>query len=232
MILGIIKFGRGDKIINMTEQYDAIIKKIDNKESFNLLILKGQNEMKGTFNYYEDVYSLKYEEIQIDTTNNSFKKLIKKFDFPIDDTTTRVFMVIEKGVITGVVVGEFKEKELKETLISSNVISQEYKDVDVMMDNDFSIYNDDNIYNILYLGGYDIDVYKYRKQLVENKIKSLLLYSESLKQADADSKIREKLNMGDDLENKFPILIKYRNGEILESIPNITVDNLVTECNK
>ena len=34
------------------------------------------------------------------------------------------------------------------------------------------------------------------------------------------------------INDKLPILIKYRNGEILESIPNITSENLVAECNK
>ena len=71
-----------------------------------------------------------------------------------------------------------------------------------------------------------------RKKLVNNEITSLILYSNNLDQKDIATNMNKKLNLGKKINDKLPILIKYRNGEILESIPNITSENLVAECNK
>ena len=97
------------------------------------------------------------------------------------------------------------------------------------MDSDFK-YNKDEIYNVLYINASDKNIYEYRKLLVKNKIKSLIIYAGNITQRDEEQSIREKLNIPNNTYDNLPILIKMKNKEIINSYNNISLNDLVKNC--
>ena len=96
-------------------------------------------------------------------------------------------------------------------------------------DSDFK-YNKDDTYNVLYINQSDKNIYEYRKLLVKNKIKSLIIYAGNITQRDEEQSIREKLNIPNNTYDNLPILIKMKNKEIINSYNNISLNDLVKNC--
>ena len=233
--IGILLFLQKNSLLPIfTNKYTNIIKKIDNKETFSVLIVNDSaygKEMKKTCDYYKDVYGIKYIYLDEDHDDTEYKKLIKKLGSNLTGKETTIFAYIEKGVVKSSLAGEFYESSLKDFLINNGLIEKKYKDIDtIVIDKYNDSFKDDKSYNILYIDGADKNLYQYRKLLVKNKIKSYIVYVNNLGQIDTEKYFKKKLKF-DSMEdnNKLPVIIKIKNGKIESSYTNISLKEFVNK---
>ena len=182
--------------------------------------------MNKVFEYYEDAYGIKFNRLYVDKNSLGYKQLMKALDQDIEEDNEIIFQIIKDGVPNHIIKGLFSEKDLKKQLIEQKILGEEYKDIDTFMDSDFK-YNKDETYNVLYINASDKNIYEYRKLLVKNKIKSLIIYAGNITQRDEEQSIREKLNIPNNTYDNLPILIKMKNKEIINSYNNISLNDLV-----
>lgn len=212
-----------------SDPYEEVVKKINNKESLNLVLIKKDSDMNKVFKYYEDVYGVKFERLNIDKTSLGYKQLMKALDQDIEEDNEIIFQIIKDGVPNYIIKGLFSEKDLKKQLIEQKVLGEEYKDIDTFMDSDFK-YNKDDTYNVLYINQSDKNIYEYRKLLVKNKIKSLIIYAGNANQIEVENDIKEKLNIKSSLDANLPVLIRIKNNKVIKSYSDITLNNIVEKC--
>ena len=212
-----------------SDPYEEVVKKINNKESLNLVLIKKDSAMNKVFEYYEDAYGIKFNRLYVDKNSLGYKQLMKALDQDIEEDNEIIFQIIKDGVPNHIIKGLFSEKDLKKQLIEQKVLGEEYKDIDTFMDSDFK-YNKDETYNVLYINQSDKNIYEYRKLLVKNKIKSLIIYAGNITQRNEEQSIREKLNIPNNTYDNLPILIKMKNKEIINSYNNISLNDLVKNC--
>ena len=127
--------------------------------------------------------------------------------------------------------GDLEEKNLKDFLINNEIIDKNYKNIDTAIDNKYKDYlNDKRGYCILYINAGDKDLYKYRRQLVENRIRSLIMYVGNGNQNSSEKYFKEKIGIKKGDYSKLPMTIKIRNGKILNTSSDVKVNELVRKC--
>ena len=212
-----------------SDPYEEVVKKINNKESLNLVLIKKDSAMNKVFEYYEDAYGIKFNRLYVDKNSLGYKQLMKALDQDIEEDNEIIFQIIKDGVPNYIIKGLFSEKDLKKQLIEQKVLGEEYKDIDTFMDSDFK-YNKDETYNVLYINQSDKNIYEYRKLLVKNKIKSLIIYAGNANQIEVENDIKEKLNIKSSLDANLPVLIRIKNNKVIKSYSDITLNNIVEKC--
>lgn len=225
-LLGVTIFNK--KSVRTNPKND-IITKIEKKETFNVLLTNGNNEeLVNLFKYYEKAYSLKYSHMKYIYTSSEFNNIMSKLPIKITPDINNAFLMIEQGSLKYSLLGDFNEEDLKKLLINAHIIDQEYEDIDKLINNDFkNNYDENKIYSILYLNKNDENLYKYREILVKNKVKTLVMYTNGLNQADIEESLKNQINYGEDITKKLPIIMKVRNNKVMFSTTNITLDNLL-----
>ncbi len=231
LLLALGLFLPKDNIKVKDDPYTKIIERINNKETFNLLISKNDYyNIEKTLNYYKDVYNINHETIKANYSNSSYKELIKLLGLVITNGDDMVFIIIKEGKIVNSLIGDIEEPDLKRLLIKSKLINKEYEKVDAIMEDDLKKYKNDKEYNILYISNSDKDLYKYRSLLVKNKIKSLILYANSLNQYNVITELEKALNINEESKIDYPILIKLNKGKLEKKYTKVNLDNLVEKC--
>ena len=209
--------------------YQNIIDKIDRKETFNILITDSEDEYTNkVFEYYRDVYSLKYEQIKKQQKDIKYKKLLEKTTFDISDKDEVIFVIVKDGVPSAGLIGEFSEEALREFLITNNIINKKYNNIDLLIEDDFKdfyINNNDN-YSILLINYNDKELNDYRKLLAKNDIKSVVIYNGDIDIYDIEE---FKRVLGSDIEayNKSPIIINIKNKKMVNYYENVKLDDLL-----
>lgn len=220
---------QGKKISLFKDKSKEIIEKMDKKESFNLLITgEGTDQLLNSFNYISDTYDIPFVKLNMDNQNESYKKLLKRLDVNPSDNIEMIFDIIKEGVSTSGMRGVFSENQLKDMLIKDKQIKEEYKDIDRLIEDDYEDYYKSDIgYSILYISQDKEDIAEYRKLLVKNKIKSLVMYPDRLSMKKAVTFYNEQIDSEGNIEEKLPAVIKTRNGKIEYVKTNVTLDNLI-----
>ena len=235
-IIGIIAIGVlliNQRHLVANRPYKETIESIDNKGTLNVLIVdKNENTgIKDIFNYYKEVYEVNYKLINKDPKNEEYKETIKKIDPNLTGEEPFVFAVIKDGVAIATLMGDLEEKNLKDFLINNEIIDKNYKNIDTAIDNKYKDYlNDKRGYCILYINAGDKDLYKYRRQLVENRIRSLIMYVGNGNQNSSEKYFKEKIGIKKGDYSKLPMTIKIRNGKILNTSSDVKVSELVRKC--
>ncbi len=213
--------------------YENIINKVDNKESFNLLLQDSHNDdIIEIFNYYHDVYNIEYELLLVDYEDERFAELLEKLSLEMIPQDKSVFIIVEDGKARSTIRGEYSEFHLKEFLINHELIEKTYMHVDAIIYGNFQeYYKDNNLYCILYIKPDDQNLYEYRELFVHNDIKSLIMYSNYAGSEEAEKYFKEKIDFGDNTVEKLPAIIKFNNGKILDSHTNITHKDITRLCN-
>ncbi len=236
IIVGVVMVILNQKPIEEKETYNdlvnKIIKQIDNKETFNLYLYSPNDEsdLKSDLDYYENVFSIKFEMLEMRFNNETFKELVKKLDIDLVNSDEHAFFVIIDGSIKSSINGLFSENQLRNILIKTKRIGAEYKDIDYLVnDEEFdSYYSKNEEYYVLYING-NKDLYKYREILAKNKVKSLVIYEGRLDSSVSAEKLETELGLVDKIPEKYPMLIKIKNHKILSSKFNVTLDDLKEE---
>ena len=212
-----------------TNQYDIIIKKINNNETFSIAFIKEDNSnAKEIFEYYEKAYSINIKYIYVEQNDSNYRSLAKKLN--LSETRTS-FIVIKAGKIISGITGIINEHNLKKVLIDAELISKEYESIDQLISNDFKNTAEKNVtYNILYIDSNHKNLYKYRELLVSNKIKSLVLYANNVDQIQTENYIKEKIGIKKGDYSKLPIVMKVRNNKVLNTHSNVKPNDLVRYC--
>lgn len=224
LIIAIFLLSNTDGEIFQNE-YETIVDKMNNKESFNLLLIKDKDEdMIRTLDYYSEVYDIKYEQVDINVGNRHFDKIANKILIDKNYYDNNIFAVIKKGKLDSYLIGYLDDKSYKEFLINNSIIDKEYKEVDVLIKNALNIdYKHDNLYNILFIGGNDNNANEYRKILVKNKAKSFVLYLDNINQIYSDNNLKEQIKF--DNKATLPVLVKMKNDKVLYSKAGIALDD-------
>ena len=202
-----------------TTSYSKVIKKIDDKETFNILITdKDTSDLRPILNYYENAYNIEVDYLNLNPKDEKFKDFFKKTSIEFMDSFKSIFIVVKDGKITSSIMGEFDESSIKDLLINSKTIGKEYKDIDTVIIKNLKNYSKEP-YTILYINKDNKDLYKYRELLVKNKIKSVILYSGTgeIKEVKA---IEKELGFDRNVNDKLPTLIKINQCSIY-SLPGI-----------
>lgn len=214
------------------DKVNKIIEKLDNKESFNLF-LYSRNEESGlvdVLNYYKKVFSIEFDKLEINFSNEAFKSLVNRLDIDIVDSDETAFIIIDNGIVDSSINGVFSETSLRRQLIKANIIGPEYNHIDYLAnDDDFKKYYASNkMFNILYINN-NSDSYKYRELLLKNKVNSLVIYFGELDSDETSTMLEHELNLEDDSTKKLPILIKTQNHKIISAKYNISLEEFATE---
>lgn len=222
------------KLETYNDKVQNIINKIENKESFNLFIYSENDDSQliKDLEYYSKVYNLEYDSIKKNYKNELYKLMISKIDADLSEADDAAFLIVKNGKVDYGINGLFSENNLRRILIQSNIISKEYEDIDhLLYDSEVKdYYNKNELYNVLYISSNDKNLYKFREILVNEKIKSLIVYSNSLESVDTSTSFEEQLGILDEAEKKLPILMHIKNNRILNSFENVTVEHLVEIC--
>lgn len=224
-------------IINNAPSYDdevnKIIKKLENKESFNLYLYSYSEDLdlKDTLKYYKKIFSINYESLKMDFSNKAYKTLLEKLEINISPSDEQAFIIIKDGYIHESINGLISEKNLRNLLIKDKVIDQKYKYIDYYIeDNDFNEYYSSNeIYNILYININNNDLFKYREILYKNNTKSLVVYYGIIDSMDTTTFFENALNLPPGNTDKLPVLIKTQSSKIIYSKSNISLDDFEKE---
>ncbi len=230
IIFTIIGFTKENHIISSFNSYKNVSEKINNKESFNLILIKKDSSMNKVFDYYEDVYSLKFERLYIDKDSEECKELMKKLNLDINEDDDTIIQIIKNGVPNYIMKGLFSENDLRKALLKQNVLGKEYKEIDAPITNNLKNYKDAKSYSILYINSDNKLLYDYRKKLVKNKIKSFILYTGSGDNKEVES-LHKELGFNNSVNDKLPVLIKIKNGKILYYYSNVKLDELIKKAN-
>ena len=210
--------------------YDSILKKLDNKEDFVLLLIDKDSEMNEVFQYYIDVYDLDIEYLYNDKTNNQYNEIIKRLNLTESSDNEITLLKIKKGHFNNGEIGLFGEAAIKNFLIENELIDKSYAEIDTAIESDFKdYYQDEKSYCVLYINSSNEDLYIYRKELVKNKIRSLVLYVGNIEQMEAEKYFQEELGF-DDSNDQLPAVIKVRQNKVLYASANVTVKDLVKKC--
>lgn len=211
--------------------YETILERMNNGESFNLLIGNGKREdLKQMLDYYSDAYGLKIIYLKSDINDTNYSKILLELglESPVDEQLE--FQIIRNGKPYSGTGGILDESEFQAFFIKQKLISEEYKDIDHILSFDFkAYYNQDKTYCVLYDNLDSESSYKFRKLLVKNKINSLILYIGSSDISTVEY-LKKQLGLDRDFIKKLPIAIKIRNNQVLSSVNNVTLDNLVDSC--
>lgn len=221
----------------VANEYKQVLEKIDSDKSFNLLIVNESPSNKTTsdtaniFEYYKDVYGLNFIRVNGNSNNLHYLKIIKKIDVNLSGNEPIIFSMFSKGNSVSNMIGEFPESFLKEYLISNKLIDKEYKDIDTAISTDFKKnLKKDKGYCILYIESNSNDLFAYRRLLVKNKVKSLIMYEGQTNQMEVEKYFKKELGLSNDVSDKLPMTIKIKNGKILYSHTNVTLNDLVQKC--
>jgi len=225
---------KGEKKVYYNE-YEKIVEKLNNKESFYVLLMQDENDelLSPSLDYYSDVYDLKYMKIKMNFNNNTFNKLNQNDMFGLTINDKNAFIVVKDGKVINKLVGEFGEKTLKRFLIDSNLISNEYKYVDILLTSDKEFdkyYKSDKTYCLLYINSDNNNLNNYRKKLVKNKIDSLVLYNSGISLEKTIDYFNKELKIKKRSNEKLPAVFKIKNNKIEELHHNITLDKLIDYC--
>ena len=212
-----------------TTSYNKVIKKINKKETFNILITdKDTMDLRMILNYYENVYDIDVDYLDLDPKDAKFNDLMKKVSIDFLPSFKSIFITVKGGKITGSIMGEFNEPNVKDLLVESKTIGKEYKDIDTVIIKNSKNYSKDS-YTILYINQDDKDLYKYRELLVKNKIKSVILYPNTSEIKEVES-LNKELGYGYDINDKLPTLIRIKDKKILYYYSNIKLEDLVKKA--
>ncbi len=215
------------------DQINEIIKRMDNKESFNLYLHSHSDgsDIVKVLDYYKDMFSIEYDNVEMKFKNKTFKSLVKKLGINIVDSDQHAYVVITKGVIDYSINGVFSEIDLRRLLITAKKIGKKYDSIDRLVnDTDFKkYYSKDEVYNVLYVLNDDTNLFKYREILCKNKVNSLVVYSGLLDSEETSTMFDNKLGISEGDNKKFPILIKVRKNKIISTKTNVSLDNLAKE---
>ncbi len=238
IIVGIILLTFKDKPLedNLYDiELDTIVRKLDNKESFNLYLYsqKDNSDLLKVLNYYNDVLSIKFDKLEMKTSNEKYKSLMNRLneDGSLTSSDEHAFLVITDGTVDYSLNGSFTENALKKLLIKSNKIGVEYKSIDYLVnDTDFKdYYNTDEILNILFINRSNDKLFKYRKILCKNKVNSVVVYTGDLDSVEIIDMFRDKIGDVDESTEKLPILVKIKNKEIITTKYKISLDDFASE---
>lgn len=212
-----------------TTSYNKVIKKIDKKKTFNILITdKETSDLRPVLNYYENVYDIDVDYLDLDPKDAKFNEFMKKVSIDFPPSLKSIFITVKDGKITGSIMGWFNESNIKDLLVESKTIGKEYKDIDTVIIKNLKSYSKEP-YTILYINKDNKDLYKYRELLVKNKIKSVILYpgTGEIKEVKA---IEKELGFDRNVNDKLPTLIKIKNKKVLYYYSNIKLDDLVKKA--
>ena len=234
MVLGVLLLMQRHPEANY---YKEVLDKISNEETFNILIVNESDTNKTArdtakiFEYYKDLYGVKYIRVDGNVKDSDYMKLIKKIDSNLNGQEPIIFSMFDTGKPVGNMIGEFKEPILRDYFINNKIISEEYKDIDVVMDNNLVKYlKSKKSYCILYIDPSNNNSFAYRKILVDNKIRSLIMYTGQANQIEIEKYFKEKLKITGDVSEKLPMTIKIRSNKVLYSYSNVKLDDLVDKC--
>jgi len=213
--------------------YESIINKVNNKESFNLLLQDSDNDdIIEIFNYYHDVYDIEYELLLVDYNNELFNELLEKLSLDMLPQDKSVFIIVKDGKIHSTIRGEYSEFNLKEFLINHELIEKRYMYIDAIIYGNFQdYYKEDDSYCILYIRSDNQNIYDYRKTLVQNDIKSLIMYTNYAGSEEAEKYFKEKIDFGNNITEKLPAIIKIKQKKILGSHTNVSIKDITRLCN-
>lgn len=219
-----------DKIV--VNEYQTIIDKINNKESFLIILTKKSSEMNDTFMYYIDAYDLDANYLTMDNKDEKYKELLKMLSLQDTGDNEIIMQYIKNGNPFAGIIGVFSESDFKKFLIYNKIIDSTYKDIDVLVDGNFNDYYSKNqSYCLLYIDRKNENLFKYRKKLVENHIHSLIMYVGGIESMDTEEYFNEKIDFKNNPEAKLPVTIKVQNNKILYSHSNVMLKDLIEKCN-
>lgn len=209
---------------------DRIVSRMDKKDSFNIYVTDDSkiNE-NSTMDYYKDVYDMDIEYFNIS------KKGEKKYDALLDLLVMKkslinlpFFVNIKNGEVNSSMVGLGAEENLKEYLVSNNLISGKYKDIDnILSDEEFNKIIKEKKDEILLYSNGSKEIFKVRKKLLGSN------YKYSILSAGLASSIGAELSIMDKYENlKGICLIKIEKGKIVGKEENITDRNVIEKISK
>lgn len=226
IVSAIVTFSNSRHHSRKNTSYSEIIKKIDSKKSFNILITdKDTAYLKPVLNHYKSSYNIEVEYLNLNPKDEKFEDFFKRTSIKFIDSFKSLFIVIKDGEVIGSLVGEFNETNIKDLLIENNVIDKEYQNIDTVITKNIKNHIDGE-YTILYVNKDDKEQYKYRELFVKNKIKSVVIYSGTTDASELMS-LNKELGYENNIDEKLPAVIKTRNGKIEYVKTNVTLDNLI-----
>jgi len=232
LVLGLLLNHDKPKPVVIDEEYNnqikSIINMINDKKTFNIYFYsKDSNSLENVLNYYKDIFSIEYESLEMNFDNDIYKSLVDKLDVDISSRDELAFVVIKDGSVDYSINGLFSENNLRNLLIQAKLIDPLYKTIDYLFNDDEfeKYYSSGELYSILYINSDNKDLYEYRKIFLENKEKSLILYSERLDSIKTSVSFEEEFNILDETTEKLPILIKIKNNKVVSKEYNVSLDN-------
>ncbi len=230
MIILLLK-NSNDKVVLST--YESIIDRVDNKETFNLLLQNNDNDdIIEIFDYYHDVYDIDYKLLLVDYNDERFNELLEKLSLDILPQDKSVFIVVEDGKVRFTIRGEYSEFNLKKFLVDHELIEKRYMYIDAIIYGNFQdYYKDNNSYCVLYIRPDNQNIYDYRKTLVRNDIRSIIMYPNYAGSEEAEKYFKEKIDFGNNINEKLPAIIKIKQKKILGSHTNVSIKDITRLCN-
>ncbi len=207
-------------------QYEKIVHKIENKETFNLVLSQNNDKeaIVKILDYYKKMYDLDYEIDNIDFNSTSYNSLIKKLGLRLTELDKNIYVIIKEGRLVGYFLGDFNESAFKNSLIASKMVDEKYSKIDAIVKNSFKdYYTFGEDYCILYISPSDNNLYKYRKVLVESEIKSLVVYVEGPFEIKIDEYFNGPSVIDKNDVNKLPVVVKIKNKRIISSKSGVTL---------
>ena len=134
-----------------TTSYNKVIKKINKKKTFSILITdKETSDLRPVLNYYENVYDIDVDYLDLDPKDAKFNEFMKKVSIDLLPSLKSIFITVKDGKITGSIMGWFNESNIKDLLVESKTIGNEYKDIDTVIIKNLKSYSKEP-YTILYI---------------------------------------------------------------------------------
>ncbi len=203
--------------------YQEVIDRINNKETFVLLITNKDNELLDIMNYYKDVYSVEYTSLDYNN-KKEYNEILKKLSYDGSLDNDSLLKLYKNGEEIAGIEGIFSENDIKILLINNGLIDKEYKEIDSLSLSNIDV---NNSYNVLYINKDNKDLYEYRKLLVKNKIKSAVVFHGSYDESGLAMMLDEEYNTFE--KDVLPILIKMKKNQIMYSTTNIKLKDLVNK---
>ena len=218
--------------VSSASEYDKIIKKINDKKTFNLYITSVAEEcihcsnVNKVMKFFNDVYGIKYDKIVVDSSNNKeLNKINKLFSFPDGYLTAPAIVFIKDGVAEQVLNEQQRESEIKKVLVERNMIDAKYLKIgeELFMTEDFEkIYNSD-VNSLMVLDINSIKNRVYIHKLAEKN--NFTFYTINISSV---AHMKTYMMLADEVGEEFnvPIIVFVRKGKVLDYLIDFDEDSI------